>query len=77
MTEPSAVGSENGMPSSMRSAPFSAAARTALAVVSRSGSPQVIKAIKAFPFSNAFLMLLINILPSVTGNRGAVLITSA
>jgi hypothetical protein len=30
----------------MRSAPFSAAARTALAVVSRSGSPQVIKLVR-------------------------------
>ena len=77
MTGPSAVGSEKGMPSSIRSAPLAAAARTAAAVVSRSGSPQVKKAINALPWSKAVLMLLMDILPSVTGNRGAVLITSA
>ena len=49
ITGPSAVGSENGIPSSIRSAPPSAIARTAFAVVSRSGSPQVINATNAFP----------------------------
>ena len=59
ITGPSAVGSEKGIPSSIRSAPFAAISITAFFVVSRSGSPQVIKAMNAFPFSNAFLMLLI------------------
>ena len=77
ITGPSAVGSENGIPSSIRSAPFSTAARTTFAVVSRSGSPQVTNAINAFPFSNALFILLMDILPSVAGNGCAVLVASA
>ena len=57
MTGPSAVGSEKGMPSSMRSAPFAAMARTAAAVVSRSGSPQVMKGMNALPWSKALAMI--------------------
>ena len=53
------------------------AARTTFAVVSRSGSPQVINAINAFPFSNASLILLMDILPSVAGNGCTVLVASA
>ena len=52
-------------------------ARTAAAVVSKSGSPQVINGINAFPFSNAFLMLLIDILPSVAGNGSTVFVSPA
>ena len=74
---PSAVGSENGIPSSIRSAPFFTAALTTAAVVSKSGSPQVINGINAFPFSKAFLILLINILPSVSRDSGNILIASA
>ena len=82
ITGPSAVGSENGMPSSIRSAPALAAALTSFFVVSRFGSPQVIKGIKAFPPANApfirsFAVLLINILPSVSCDDGAVLVASA
>ena len=53
------------------------AARTAAPVVSRSGSPQVMKAMKAFPFSKARLILLIDILPSVTCYGGTILVSPA
>ena len=45
MPESPAVGSEKGMFSSMREAPFLTASRTAAAVVSKSGSPQMKKGI--------------------------------
>ena len=45
ITGPSAVGSENGIPSSIRSAPFATASLTIFAVVSKFGSPQVINGI--------------------------------
>lgn len=61
----------------MRSAPFCAAARTAAAVVSRSGSPQVRKAMNALPWSNALARSLKKILPSVAGDGGAVLVAAA
>ena len=77
ITGPSAVGSEKGMPSSIRSAPAAAISFTMAMVVSRSGSPQVIKGINAFPFAKASCILLINILPSVSGNGGTVLIAAA
>ena len=54
MTGPSAVGSEKGIPSSIRSAPFAAMLFTISTVVARSGSPQVIKGIKAFLPAKAF-----------------------
>ena len=47
ITGPSAMGSENGMPNSMRSAPLRTAARTHSNVVAISGSPQVKKGMKA------------------------------
>lgn len=47
------------------------------AVVSKFGSPQVINGINALPFSNALLILLINILPSVSCYCRAVLVASA
>ena len=53
---PSAVGSENGIPSSIRSAPFSTAALIVSSVVFKSGSPQVINGINALPFLKAFLI---------------------
>ena len=53
MTGPSAMGSEKGMPSSMRSAPACAMASTSCSVVSKSGSPQVTKGTNALPPSNA------------------------
>ena len=59
ITGPSAVGSENGIPSSIKSAPFFTASQTAAYVVSKSGSPHVKKAINAFPFLNAFLIFFI------------------
>ena len=77
ITGPSAVGSEKGIPSSIRSAPFSAAARTIFAVVSRSGSPQVMNGMNALPFLKADLILLMDILPSVAGDGSAVLVASA
>ena len=77
ITGPSAVGSENGIPSSIRSAPFATASLTIFAVVSKFGSPQVINGINALPFSNALLILLINILPSVSCYCRAVLVASA
>src|SRR5579872_1874200 len=46
ITGPSAIGSENGTPSSIASAPARASASTTRTVVSRSGSPQVTYAIK-------------------------------
>ena len=46
-------------------------------VVSRSGSPAVTNGIKALPFLKASLILLINILPSVSCNSGNILIASA
>ena len=49
ITGPSAVGSEKGMPNSIRSAPPFTAARTQAAVVSKFGSPQVMKATNALP----------------------------
>ncbi len=59
ITGPSAVGSEKGMPSSIRSAPFLTISFTAFLVVSRSGSPQVMNAMKTFPVVNAHPILLI------------------
>ena len=47
MTGPSAMGSENGIPSSIRSAPASAMALTRPSVVSMSGSPQVTNGMNA------------------------------
>ena len=47
MVTPSAIGSEKGTPSSMISAPFSNMERAVLTVVSISGSPAVIKVIRA------------------------------
>ena len=58
-------------------APFAAMARTAAAVISRSGSPQVINGINAFPRANACAILLMEILPSVSGDGGAVLVAPA
>ena len=49
MTGPSAVGSEKGIPSSMRSAPFLTASLMIFPVVSRSGSPQVMNGMNALP----------------------------
>ena len=77
ITGPSAVGSEKGMPSSIRSAPPFTAARTQAAVVARSGSPQVMKATNALPWSKALLILLTDALPPVAGNGGAVLVAPA
>ena len=74
MTGPSAVGSEKGIPSSIKSAPAAAIAFTTFAVVSKSGSPQVINGIKALPFSKAFEILLMDILPSIAGYCRAVFI---
>src|ERR1044071_9076895 len=47
MVGPAAGGSENGIPSSIQSAPPAASARMILSVVARSGSPAVIKGISA------------------------------
>ena len=77
ITGPSAVGSEKGMPNSIRSAPPLTAARTQSAVVCKSGSPHVIKAMNVLPWLKALAILFMNILPSVTGDGGAVLITPA
>ena len=77
ITGPSAVGSENGIPSSIRSAPASAIAHTSFSVVSRSGSPQVKNGINALPSLNASLILVINILPSVACDRCAVFVSSS
>ena len=79
MTGPSAVGSENGIPSSMRFAPASSIAYTSCSVTSKDGSPQVINGINAFLFppSKALLILLMNILPSVSCDRRTVLISSS
>ena len=77
ITGPSAVGSENGIPNSIRSAPPETAARMAVSVISRSGSPQVINAINALLLSNACLILLIDILPSIACNSSAVLVSTS
>ena len=77
ITGPSAVGSENGMPSSIRSAPFFSIALTISFVVSRSGSPQVINGINALPPAKASLILLMDILPSVAGDGCTVFIASS
>src|SRR5699024_1611031 len=77
MTGPSAVGSENGIPSSISAAPASSMAYTSFSVVSRSGSPQVMKGINAFFPINASCILLIDILPSVSCNGSAVLVAPA
>ena len=77
MTGPSAVGSEKGMPSSISDAPALTISTTHFAVVSRSGSPHVIKGMNALPFSNALAILLIDVLPSVTCDCSAVLVASA
>src|SRR5699024_10327068 len=76
ITGPSAVGSEKGMPSSIRSAPLAAIARTVAAVVSRSGSPQVRKGMKAFPWAKAawILSYILEVLPSIAGDGRAVLV---
>ena len=77
MTGPSAVGSEKGMPSSMRSAPASAIAQASSSVTARLGSPQVMNGIKALPFSKARLMLLMQILSSVPRYSRAVLVAAS
>ena len=77
ITGPSAVGSEKGIPSSMISAPATAIALTIASVVSRSGSPQVTKGIKALPFANASLILVIDILPSVACDCGTILVSAS
>jgi len=48
MVVPSANGSEKGTPNSMTSAPFLSISKTSSKVVSKSGSPAVIKGIRAF-----------------------------
>ena len=78
ITGPSAVGSENGIPSSIRSAPASYIAYTSCSVTSRDGSPQVMNGINAFPFSNiSVILLFMDILPSVTCDCCAVFISSS
>ena len=77
MTGPSAVGSENGIPSSIRSAPASTIAYTTSSVTSSDGSPHVTNGINAFPCSNAFAILLMKILPSVSCDGCNVLIATS
>ena len=77
MTGPSAVGSEKGIPSSIRSAPALTASFTTFSVVSRSGSPHVMKGMNALPFSNALAILLIDIFSSVSCDGRTVLVASA
>ena len=57
ITTPSAVGSEKGIPISIKSAPFFTISSIAAFVVATSGSPQVIKGINAFLFFNASYIL--------------------
>ena len=77
ITGPSAVGSEKGIPSSIRSAPARTASFTIFAVVSRSGSPHVMRGMKAFPFSNALAVLLIDIFSSVSCDSGTVFVAAS
>ena len=77
ITGPSAVGSEKGIPSSIRSAPALTASLTTSLVVSRSGSPQVMKGMNALPFSNALAVLLIDVFSSVSCDSRTVLVASA
>ena len=46
-------------------------------MISSDGSPQVMNGMKALPPSNAFLMLLMKILPSVACDGCTVLVSSA
>src|SRR5215831_6794054 len=48
MTGPSAMGSENGTPSSIKSAPALSSAKTSSRVISMPGSPAVMYGMKAF-----------------------------
>jgi hypothetical protein len=64
MVGPSAIGSENGTPSSMRSHPARSSSSTTFSVVARSGSPAVTKVTSAFSpracnSANFFSILLI------------------
>src|SRR5699024_55613 len=76
ITGPSAVGSEKGIPSSIRSAPASSMAYTSFSVTSKDGSPQVMKGMNAFSLLNASaILLLIDILPSVAGDGRTVFVS--
>lgn len=76
ITGPSAIGSENGMPSSTRSAPSSAMATTSSSVVPRSGSPTVTNGMKAF-LANTSRRSVMDVPPPVPGDRRHVLVPAA
>src|SRR5574344_1640878 len=77
ITGPSAVGSENGMPSSISDAPADCIATTHSSVVAISGYPHVINGINAFPDVKADLMLLIDVLPSVARDCRTVFVSAS
>ncbi len=80
MTGPSAMGSENGIPSSIRSAPAAAMARTSFSVVSMSGSPQVTKGMNALRENTLFMTAsesIMDVPPSVSGDGRDVLVPAA
>ena len=82
ITGPSAVGSEKGMPSSIRSAPASTMATTASSVTSSVGSPQVMNGMKAFlrdPSAavKALAILLMQIFSSIASDGRDVLVAAS
>ena len=69
MTGPSAMGSLKGIPSSTNVAPASSMARISFFVVSRSGSPAVMKGANIFLcFCSTAANLLMNLPPQISGN---------
>ena len=75
ITEPSAIGSLNGIPISIKAVPASIILSINISVDSKSGSPAVTKAMNAF-LLNTFLKLLINLNPQISSNWCTILISS-